>query len=87
MGICGLLKFLSEIIESIHISSFFGQVLAVDTYSWLHKACSCNVNCVTYCMDRIYVLRQHAIIPIMVFDGKHLPMKEGCFLCDSIYVL
>jgi len=30
---------------------------------------------IDFCMERIHMLKQHNIIPIVVFDGAQLPMK------------
>ncbi|XP_006761406.1 PREDICTED: exonuclease 1 [Myotis davidii] len=37
MGIQGLLQFLKDASEPIHVRKYKGQVVAVDTYCWLHK--------------------------------------------------
>ncbi|XP_073892865.1 exonuclease 1 isoform X3 [Macaca fascicularis] len=37
MGIHGLLQFIKEASEPIHVRKYKGQVVAVDTYCWLHK--------------------------------------------------
>ncbi|OWK08173.1 EXO1, partial [Cervus elaphus hippelaphus] len=37
MGIHGLLQFIKEASEPVHIRKYKGQVVAVDTYCWLHK--------------------------------------------------
>ncbi|KAI2522015.1 EXO1 isoform 6, partial [Pan troglodytes] len=37
MGIQGLLQFIKEASEPIHVRKYKGQVVAVDTYCWLHK--------------------------------------------------
>ena len=43
MGIKGLLPFLKSITKEISLASIKGSVVAVDTYSWLHKAAiSCS---------------------------------------------
>lgn len=43
MGIQGLLPLLKSIMAPIHIKELEGCIVAVDTYSWLHKgALSCS---------------------------------------------
>lgn len=37
MGIQGLLHFIKEAAEKAHVEKYKGQVVAVDTYCWLHK--------------------------------------------------
>ena len=42
MGIQGLLQFLKDASEPVHVKKYRGQTVAVDTYCWLHKgAFSC----------------------------------------------
>lgn len=42
MGIQGLLQFLKEASEPVHVQKYRGLTVAVDTYCWLHKgAFSC----------------------------------------------
>ncbi|KAK2949914.1 putative Exonuclease 1 [Blattamonas nauphoetae] len=70
-----------------HISAYKGKTVAVDTYSWLHKACcACaaelcqNIETdvyVKFCMTRVQLLVSHGVIPLMVFDGRYLPAKEA----------
>nr|AAM98196.1 exonuclease, putative [Arabidopsis thaliana] len=85
MGIQGLLPLLKSIMVPIHIKELEGCIVAVDTYSWLHKgALSCSRELckglptkrhIQYCMHRVNLLRHHGVKPIMVFDGGPLPMK------------
>lgn len=37
MGIQGLLQFIKEAAEPTHVKKYKGQIVAVDTYCWLHK--------------------------------------------------
>ncbi|VVA92974.1 unnamed protein product [Arabis nemorensis] len=85
MGIQGLLPLLKSIMAPIHIKDLEGCIVAVDTYSWLHKgALSCSRELckglptsrhIQYCMHRVNLLRHHGVKPILVFDGGPLPMK------------
>jgi exonuclease-1 len=89
MGIQGLLPFLKEIQRDVHVSSFRGRRVAVDSYCWLHRgAYSCALQLVMktekleslpfikYCMKRVNMLRNYDITPVMIFDGGYLPLKE-----------
>ena len=37
MGISGLLPFLKDAIESVHLKELEGCVVAVDTYCWIYR--------------------------------------------------
>ncbi|XP_057949095.1 exonuclease 1 [Malania oleifera] len=85
MGIQGLLPQLKSIMAPIHIKELAGCSVAVDTYSWLHKAAlSCSIQLckglptsrhIDYCMHRVNLLRHYGVKPVLVFDGGLLPMK------------
>ncbi|XP_074079005.1 exonuclease 1 [Macrotis lagotis] len=86
MGIQGLLQFIKDASEPIHIKKYKGQVVAVDTYCWLHKgafACAEKLakgeptdQYVAFCMKFVSMLLSHGIKPILVFDGCTLPSKK-----------
>ncbi|XP_003474345.2 exonuclease 1 isoform X1 [Cavia porcellus] len=86
MGIQGLLLFIKEASEPIHVRKYKGQVVAVDTYCWLHKgaiACAEKLakgeptdKYVGFCMKFVNMLLSHGIKPILVFDGCTLPSKK-----------
>lgn len=86
MGIQGLLQFIKEASEPIHVKKYKGQVVAVDTYCWLHKgAISCAEKLakgeptdryVGFCMKFVNMLLSHGIKPILIFDGCTLPSKK-----------
>ncbi|XP_005539721.3 exonuclease 1 isoform X1 [Macaca fascicularis] len=86
MGIHGLLQFIKEASEPIHVRKYKGQVVAVDTYCWLHKgaiACAEKLakgeptdRYVGFCMKFVNMLLSHGIKPILVFDGCTLPSKK-----------
>ncbi|KAF7254630.1 Exonuclease 1 [Varanus komodoensis] len=86
MGIHGLLQFIKEAAEPAHVKKYKGQVVAVDTYCWLHKgayACSEKLakgeptdQYVTYCMKHVDMLLSFGVKPILVFDGCTLPSKK-----------
>ncbi|KAF0881607.1 EXO1 Exonuclease, partial [Crocuta crocuta] len=86
MGIHGLLQFIKEASEPIHVRKYKGQAVAVDTYCWLHKgaiACAEKLakgeptdKYVGFCMKFVNMLLSHGIKPILVFDGCTLPSKK-----------
>ncbi|KAM4861901.1 exonuclease 1 isoform 2-T5 [Thomomys bottae] len=86
MGIQGLLQFIKEASEPIHVRKYKGQVVAVDTYCWLHKgaiACAEKLakgeptdRYVGFCMKLVNMLLSHGIKPILIFDGCTLPSKK-----------
>ncbi|XP_047377062.1 exonuclease 1 isoform X2 [Sciurus carolinensis] len=86
MGIQGLLQFIKEASEPVHVRKYKGQVVAVDTYCWLHKgaiACAEKLakgeptdRYVGFCMKFVNMLLSHGVTPILVFDGCTLPSKK-----------
>ncbi|XP_057583915.1 exonuclease 1 isoform X2 [Hippopotamus amphibius kiboko] len=86
MGIHGLLQFIKEASEPIHMRKYKGQAVAVDTYCWLHKgavACAEKLakgeptdKYVIFCMKFVNMLLSYGIKPILVFDGCTLPSKK-----------
>ncbi|XP_058254927.1 exonuclease 1 isoform X1 [Hemibagrus wyckioides] len=86
MGIQGLLQFLKEASEPVHVQKYRGHTVAVDTYCWLHKgAFSCAEKLakgeptdqyVVYCMKLVDMLLSYGIKPVLVFDGRNLPSKQ-----------
>jgi len=87
MGIDGLLKALEPFAVDMHINKFAGQKVAVDAYCWLHKATyGCSVELctnvpttkyVTYCMEKVTMMRFFNVHPVLVFDGDSLPLKRA----------
>ncbi|XP_042302666.1 LOW QUALITY PROTEIN: exonuclease 1 [Sceloporus undulatus] len=86
MGIPGLLQFIKEAAEPAHVKKYKGQVVAVDTYCWLHKgayACAEKLakgeptnQYVDYCMKFVDMLLTFGVNPVLVFDGCTLPSKK-----------
>jgi exonuclease 1 len=86
MGIQGLLPALKTIITPSNISKFKGKAVAVDTYSWMHKAVygyaehmiadEDNLKWISYCLGYIDMILSHGITVYLVFDGDCLPAKE-----------
>jgi exonuclease-1 len=66
---------------------FRGQRVAVDAHCWLYKgsvSCSREIvegmqttRFVDYFLDLIRLLQSEELIPVIVFDGRSLPAKEG----------
>uniref|UniRef100_A0A8D0HF44 Exonuclease 1 n=1 Tax=Sphenodon punctatus TaxID=8508 RepID=A0A8D0HF44_SPHPU len=87
MGIQGLLQFIKDAAEPTHVKTYKGQVVAVDTYCWLHKgayACAEKLakgepthQYVVFCMKLVDMLLSFGVKPILVFDGCTLPSKKG----------
>eukprot|EP00755_Sulcionema_specki_P010522 Sspe_Gene.46702::Locus_23413_Transcript_1_1_Confidence_1.000_Length_2314::g.46702::m.46702/K10746/EXO1; exonuclease 1 len=85
MGIAGLLPALRSIEERCHVSRFSGKRIGIDAYCWLHRMCRpCAKEIVTgqpttaylgLVMQRIRMLRQAGVVPVMVFDGADMPLK------------
>ncbi|KAG1199284.1 hypothetical protein G6F35_012526 [Rhizopus arrhizus] len=86
MGITGLLPLLAPITKPIHIQEYAGKIVAIDGHCWLHKGSfSCALELalnqpttkyVSYFMNLINMLRFYKVIPLVVFDGQSLPMKQ-----------
>ncbi|XP_048699709.1 exonuclease 1 isoform X3 [Caretta caretta] len=86
MGIHGLLQFIKEAAEPTHVKKYKGQVVAVDTYCWLHKgayACAEKLakgeptdQYVVFCLKLVDMLLSFGIKPVLVFDGCTLPSKK-----------
>ncbi|XP_059504664.1 exonuclease 1 isoform X2 [Stegostoma tigrinum] len=86
MGIQGLLQFVKEASEPIHIKKYKGQTVALDMYCWLHKgafACADKLaqgeqtdQYVNYCMKFVEMLDSFGVKPVLVFDGCTLPSKK-----------
>ena len=86
MGIEGLLKLLEPITQKEHVSSFRGQIAAIDTMSWLYKGCyRCafqhNQNIESndflyYIFEMLQILAFYEIKPVMVFDGRYVNKKD-----------
>ncbi|POM69416.1 nuclease 1 [Phytophthora palmivora] len=85
MGVAGLLPVLKSVTDQVHVSKYAGKTAGVDASGWLYKgAYSCAVDLVlerktdaylNFSMERIKLLQEHNITPILVFDGAPLPAK------------
>lgn len=87
MGVTGFLPKLRTIQKPISLDQLHSKRLAVDGYSWLHKA---TVGCsqelamglntrayLNYFIKRIGMLNRHNIKPYFVFDGARINVKAG----------
>lgn len=85
MGIPGLLPLLKPIQRKVSLSRYRRQKLAIDGYSWLHKA---SVGCayelcmgyntsvyLSYFVKRIKMMKMFGILPYFVFDGTEINVK------------
>lgn len=87
MGISGLIPFVSDAIEKVEVNKLRGKKVAIDSYCWLHKgAFGCaeklaigekTTQYVKYCTNMLDMLLFNGVIPVMVFDGRHLPAKAN----------
>ncbi|KAL0097822.1 PIN domain-like protein [Phycomyces blakesleeanus] len=86
MGIKGFLPLFKQVQEEVHIREYGGVKVAIDGNVWLHKgAFSCAYDLATnrptrryveYFIRQVDMLLYHKVIPIIVFDGKPLPIKS-----------
>jgi len=90
MGIQGLLPLLKPITNTVNLKTYAGKTVAVDTYSWIHKAVfgSCveivtsqnieeKMKWLNYCVNYIDLLLENRVEVYLVFDGANLPMKKN----------
>lgn len=85
MGISGLLPALKPLIKSSNIQFFRQKRIAVDTYSWMHKALygalddllvdENSLKWIHYCLKYLDMLLFYEIEVYLVFDGANLPAK------------
>jgi exonuclease-1 len=86
MGIAGLLKNLKSITKRVHVKDYNGLRVGIDAYCWLHRgsySCSREITegirtekFVDFFMEMIDMLLTNGLHPIVVFDGRPLPMKS-----------
>ncbi|KAI8376977.1 PIN domain-like protein [Blakeslea trispora] len=86
MGISGLLNLLKPVTEKTHIKEYAGQTVAIDGHVLLHRgafgAASKLANnqttdsYVQYFMLYIGLFFYFGVIPLVVFDGLPLPLKQ-----------
>jgi exonuclease-1 len=93
MGIKNLLKAFKSIKTSVHISKYKGKKLAVDGYSWLHKAAHIHGSEITLNQNykpflksflrKVQSLLKYKISVVIVFDGDRLPLKKETEMARS----
>lgn len=86
MGITGLLPYLRLTMENKKLIKYQGSTVAIDGHSWLYQVAPFfavdlyyNIPTTKYCdrfKQKINILRQHNITPIIIFDGDALPSKK-----------
>ncbi|KAI7869434.1 PIN domain-like protein [Spinellus fusiger] len=86
MGINGLLPIFKCVQEEVHLREYGGKTVAVDGNVWLYRGLlSCIYDHVTdtYCDRYLFyfkryltLLLKHNVKPLIVFDGKSLPIKQ-----------
>lgn len=87
MGIKNLLVTLKDIQVKQKLEDLRGKKVAVDGYSWLHKAVyKCGYDIVVNgdytkflesFMNKVVVLKSYNIDIVIVYDGDRLPSKDG----------
>ena len=87
MGIKGLWKELGPVCRAAHISQFRGLRVGVDTYCWIHRATIASVVALTsgqpcdkylqFIASRLDLLQRFGVVPLLVFDGQAMPMKQN----------
>jgi len=86
MGIQGLLPLLKPVTDDCNLSSYRNRSVAVDAYSWIHKATygCCTELCtdatsmkwVNYCINLVDLVLSFDIKLTLVFDGANLSAKK-----------
>lgn len=86
MVIQGLTSLLKSEQRPVDISDYAGQVVAVDVHSRLYRGAFSRASessgmmegdeYVESFMNLVKMLLVHKVVPIIVFDGQHLPIKR-----------
>ena len=86
MGINNLLLHLRSIISKVHLRKYKGKRIGIDGSCWLYKGSyftSIETNndletkkYLLYFQQCLQLLLNEEIIPIVIFDGRFLPIKE-----------
>ncbi|KAJ5074372.1 exonuclease [Anaeramoeba ignava] len=85
MGIKDLLKIFRPVARKINLSKYKGKKIAIDSFVILHKYAinwakevveENSKNLINSCLNAIESWVSLGIIPVMVFDGRELPMKK-----------
>ena len=85
MGIKDLLPSLKSIQRPKNVEDYAGMTVAIDGYCWLHQGayhCAQEIaygqgvdKLISYCKNRLKMLINYDVTPILVFDGAKLQMK------------
>lgn len=86
MGINGLLPLIKNLFQRKHISYFKNKRIGIDAHCWLYQIAPyiaedlfynvSNKKYVKAFLSKIKSLLSHKIIPVVIFDGDQLPLKE-----------
>ena len=87
MGVSGLLPMFRGSTQTVHVSRYAHEVVAIDGYAWLHRgvhACASELGAggasdkhIEFCMGRVALLLHYKVKPLLVFDGGALPAKAA----------
>ncbi|KAK7249569.1 5'-3' exodeoxyribonuclease [Aureococcus anophagefferens] len=87
MGVRNLLPTLGGSTQTVHVSRYANQVVAIDANGWLHRgvhACATELGSggtsdkhIKFCMRLVALLLHHKVKPFLVFDGGALPAKAA----------
>lgn len=87
MGVPGLLPLVKSCTNHVHLRTFRGMRVAIDGFTWLHRAASVcaqeffhNPRCngvMRYCVRRLNKIREFGLTPVFILDGRSLPSKGG----------
>ncbi|EGB03505.1 hypothetical protein AURANDRAFT_67936 [Aureococcus anophagefferens] len=87
MGVSGLLPMFRGSTQTVHVSRYTHEVVAIDGYAWLHRgvhACASELGAggasdkhIEFCMGRVALLLHYKVKPLLVFDGGALPAKAA----------
>ena len=87
MGVVGLLKCLKHLSNSVNVKQYDGCKVGIDISCWLHRGvCSCSkelaegietMKYVSFCLKMIHLLMSSGLLPLVVFDGGQLPIKQN----------
>ena len=88
MGVNGLHAGIKHMLIRSHVSSFKGSRAACDASSWMVKGGTTHAREIftepgysktpwtEYVVAMVRLLREHGVVPILVFDGKRHPLKQ-----------
>ena len=87
MGVGGLLRCLKRITKAVNVKQYKGFKVGIDISCWLHRgAYSCSKELaegletnkyITFCLKMLHLLVSCGLLPLVVFDGGKLPIKQA----------